>query len=392
MSGLRCLWIARESPFPMHEGAHIYTVELARSLATAGADVTVLSRGDGRDVPLDDVVRWITIDSQPRPAWMSIPTGRPSIADRNATRSQRKALVRMLRDGWDAVILDHIGSAWALPFVVRADCPIVYISHNHEASTRRLMTTGASNFPLRAALRLDARKVAAMEHRVLEQADLLTTNTREDEEMYLNEFPQTRSVVLLPGYRGRVSDARKILPSTPRSVAMVGSFWWLAKRQNLEMLIAAVDDVFHEAGIELVVIGEGPTRWMDHIAKRTRSVRFTGAVRAVEPYLDSCRLGLICEPIGGGFKHKALYYVFSRLPIAATTDSIAGLPLRDTDALLVYNSAAALARGVVDVIDATDRLNELQELAFRTCRRAFDWSTRGKLLLAELHRISSRPT
>jgi hypothetical protein len=49
---------------------------------------------------------------------------------------------------------------------------------------------------------------------------------------------------------------------------------------------------------------------------------------------------------------------------------------------MLYRDHAALARGVLEVIDDIAQLNRLQEQAFAACKEKFDWSSRGRQLVA----------
>ena len=105
-----------------------------------------------------------------------------------------------------------------------------------------------------------------------------------------------------------------------------------------------------------------------------------GRVDDLTPLLDQTRVGIIAEPLGGGFKLKVLDYVFQRVPTASIIGSMEGVPLRDGSDHLVFPHARALAEGVTAVIDDYARLNQLQENAFERCASGYDWPERGARL------------
>jgi glycosyltransferase involved in cell wall biosynthesis len=72
------------------------------------------------------------------------------------------------------------------------------------------------------------------------------------------------------------------------------------------------------------------------------------------------------------------------MPILALDGSVAGVPLRQDDSILLYQNYEALARGVLQVIDDCDRLNRLQNRAYDACRDNFNWSSRGQALLTAM--------
>ena len=71
---------------------------------------------------------------------------------------------------------------------------------------------------------------------------------------------------------------------------------------------------------------------------------------------------------------------FNRVPIAAITGSIAGLPLTQELHYLSFESMRELAQGVAAVIYDLARLNSMQQAAYEKCNTDFDWSDRGRTL------------
>jgi glycosyltransferase involved in cell wall biosynthesis len=120
------------------------------------------------------------------------------------------------------------------------------------------------------------------------------------------------------------------------------------------------------------------------VRRRFSAIQFTGPVSGLPALMQDARVALVPERHGGGFKLKVLDYIFNRLPILALEGSVAGMPLRHEDSILLYRDYRALATGVLQVIDDYDRLNHLQDRAYAICRDRFDWASRGRQLLAAI--------
>jgi hypothetical protein len=106
------------------------------------------------------------------------------------------------------------------------------------------------------------------------------------------------------------------------------------------------------------------------------------------PYLARSRVGIVAEALGGGFKLKALDYMFNRLPIAALEGSMAGLPLQAGRDFLSFSTLDALVEGVVSVVDDLPRLNALQETAYQAGEERFAWPDRGRDLREALDALT----
>lgn len=386
---MRCLWVTRDFPYPANAGDLIYTSRLVESLAAHGAEVTVLARRrDGWRPAEPSQVRWRVVDTDLLPAPGAFASRLPSVAFRYGDRRMHAALERLLAEEPDVLLLDSVGAGWALPAAMRyrdtrPHVRLVYVSHNHEATVRAEVARNARGWS-RPLLQLDAAKVAPLERRLVAAADLVTVNTAEDEKIYRAEFPDQRYLVLMPGYLDRVVPERTLSADLPRRAVIVGALDWIAKRINLEEFVEVADPMFAAAGAELLVVGRGPEDWLDAMRRRTVATRFTGLVDSVTDHLDSARLGIVAERSGGGFKHKVLYYVFNRIPVAALDGSINGVPLEPGESLVGAPTMTELAARSLAALDDLDTLNRLQRNAFDRCVGRFDWSTRGADLIAEL--------
>jgi glycosyltransferase involved in cell wall biosynthesis len=389
---MRCLWIGRDCPYPADSGDVIYSSQLLESFRDAGAEVTVLCRArDGAAAPaLPAGIEWHVVESGTRSSASSLPTRLPNIGRRHDTPAMQAALAVLLTRRWDVILFDHIGAGWALRAVRghlrrASSTKLVYLSQNHETSTRMTVARNAQGNPAsRAVLVLDAWKAGRLERALVRNARLVTVVTADDRAAFAADSPTTPCIVLSPGYLDRIVEHRTITDAVPRRAVIVGSFDWLAKRMNLEEFLAVADDRFHAAGAELVVVGRGPESWLEEVRSRVRATRLTGFVDSVVEHLDDARIGIVAERSGGGFKLKVLHYVFNRVPVAALAGSLSGVPLVPGESDLEAPTMEALADQVVELIDDLDRLNDLHQRAFDACAGQFDWATRGRELYETL--------
>lgn len=393
---MRCLWLTWVDPVPEHDGQRIYSGQLIRSMADAGADMHVLCAtshsSHRRDGEREGRVTWHLVDHPFPPVWTSVGSSLPHVAHRSSVPAMQRRLAAVLEDGhWDSIVFDGLNSGWALDPVRRAlraqsrRVRLVYLSHNHEESMRRGIAAEAQGNPLRRALlRRDARKAGLLERRMVDSADLLTAITPEDADQFRVRAVDKPVLVMPPGYQGRRVTERRITEAVPRRAIIVGSFQWIAKQMNLQDFLLAADPMFAEAGAELEIVGSGDPRFFESLRAGLKATRLVGRVDSVDPHLDSARIAVVAERLGGGFKLKVLDYVFNRLPIAALEGSVAGTPLTPDDSMLTFTDHRPLAKGVLSALDDLDLLNRLQTSAYRACAERFNWSDRGERLAASI--------
>jgi glycosyltransferase involved in cell wall biosynthesis len=387
---VRCLWIARYLPYPLDEGAKIYSANLAQSLAQAGASVRFLGFGDAAAVPASAAgVEWQPVPGGRRNKGLAVFSPWPIAAAIDGTRAYAGLLDAQLRERWDAVVLDGYGSGWALDRCLeyragsRSSPPIVvHVSHNHEEILWRAMATQARGSAfMRWALERNADKVARLERRIVHGVDLLTSITDEDRQSLSAERGPRRSLTLTPGYTGRVAKERCITAATPRRVIIMGSFQWVVKQENLIRFLEIADPIFAELGIELDIVGDVPERLISNLRATCRATHFHGFIADATSLMAAARIAVVPEAIGGGFKLKLLDYIFARIPVATVTQAMAGLPDELRAAMLSSDSISELVAQIVSHLDRPDALNRLQECAFELAKARFRWSARGERFL-----------
>ncbi|MCP5541069.1 MAG: glycosyltransferase [Akkermansiaceae bacterium] len=394
---MHCLWLTRKYPRPANSGELIYSEGLVSAFAEAGAEVVAVAH-DNDEHPVAnrpaeeeyvdrDRVRWVLGEPRLGGRLMSLFTRLPSDSYRLMKGGPKDDLERLLADReWDVVVADHAALGWALPQLKAARregrfSRLVYVSHNHEAKIRREIAANSfSSLPKRIAAQWDAEKYAWQENALCAEADLITAITETELAVYREQFPDREYLCLTPGYRGHRDPDRQITEETPRRVLMCGSFEWIAKRINLERFLENSAKTFADMGVEMQIVGKADESFRREMKERFPAVEFTGRVPDVTPYLKEARFGLIVEEFGGGFKLKALEYVFHRLPLAGLRHAVDGMPLESPDDYLLMNTLPSLAREIAAAIDDVDRLNRMSRVSYEKCATAFEWEDRGRAL------------
>ena len=388
---LKCLWIGRYIPYPADAGAKVYSAKLAESLAEAGATVRFLGPGYTDAVPRDaQSVEWIGVPNGKGSAVAALFSRLPNAAAIDATHSYRQVLEEQLAERWDAIVLDGYAAGWALDRCLAYSYSfsprpvLVHVSHNHEAALWRSMgiETQAA-LPKKLALRLNAMKVHTLERRLIRNVDLLTTITDEDGRALLEGVPESvgpLALTLTPGYAGSIVASRTIDAHTPRRVAIVGSFRWVVKQENLRRFIEVADPQFAKHGIVLDVIGDVPQALKAELQAQAQATEFHGFVDDPAAVLAQARMAVVPEVFGGGFKLKFLDYIFARVPVATLADAAAGLPQSLRSRMISRQDLSSLVEAIVTEIDRFDALNECQQQSFEIAQSLYQWSDRGRQL------------
>ncbi|HWM20654.1 MAG TPA: glycosyltransferase [Ilumatobacteraceae bacterium] len=388
-STIRCLWLSGDIPYPRLSGRRVYSAGLSNAIAAAGVEVVACGIDVDRAQTESTAVEWRPVTAmRPTSAARKLASRWPSMAEDRRTTTYRAALDAALREpGWDVAVVDHLQMCWALPALRAAGVPIVYASQNHESSTRRESSTNVSwRDPMKAPLVLDARRAHRAERALVVNSSLVTAVTEADAVRFRADGARD-VVVLSPGYSGATRGNRTINGDTPRAAVMVTNLEWHVKQANLMRLLDVADPLLADAGIELQIVGPAPSEFVDRVTGGLRATRFVGRVESLADALDAARVGIVCEREGGGFKLKALDYVFGRVAMAVLEGSMEGLPLSAGVDYVCGDTEEALAHEIVALVDDPAMCQRMQTSAFEHCATRFDWSTRGSELAAALQRV-----
>lgn len=389
-------------PFPPRSGADAYSAGLLEALARSGVALRVLclqspggTQAAGGSEPL---IELRPVASERRPALASLASTMPRAAHSFATGALAAELDRALGEGpYGAAVVDHLHSAWALPALTNARRsgtvgPICLVAHNHEASARALAAHSARwTSPLRAALELDAWKWRRFESAALASVDLVSAITEEDRRRFAAQAPGLEVLLLPPGYGGERGGDGGPADTTPRRAVVLSSLEWQAKRANLEELLDAADPHYAAAGAEIVVVGSAPAAFRNRIEARLAATRFLGHVEDLRATLAGCRLALVSEPRGGGFKMKTLDLVFAGVPMAVLETSVSGLPLVSGESCLSFPDVDSLVSGSLAALDDVALLRRLSRSAYEACEASFDWDERAQALVAAVAAARNGP-
>jgi glycosyltransferase involved in cell wall biosynthesis len=391
---MHCLWLTLADPDPATNGQLIYSKGLIEAARDAGAALRVIGLArleSPRTVCQLLGIDWRLADEQVQSPWRRQLSPIPVVAHRGNAPDMKRLLDQALAErSWDAIVFDSISSGWALGAVAR-HCRqslrpprVVYLSHNHEVTVAgRIVKTARSLRRLTKAV--DYLKVRRLEGRLVAAADLVTANTPDDCRRFA-VGAKGRSVVFLPpGYAGPRLQARTINDDVPRRAILVSSLDWAPKRAAVEAFLADATAMLAREAIGLQVVGEAEPAYLEGLRRRFPSVDFVGRVDDVQPYMRQARLALVPDLLGG-FKLKGLDYVFNRLPILAMRVALPGMPLEDGTNIGLYDTHAALADGVVELIDDFPRLNAWQAAAYDACADRFDWLRIGHHLVQHMRK------
>lgn len=386
------LWITRFPPYPpLRGGAIDYSRSLIESLAGMGR-VTVLAFAPDRDVAMPPSATR-TVETMPHrmpPPHRSLLSPLPNVAARNVDAAYLARAVALAR-GAAAVFVDFIAMAWIVEPLTRALAgpeapPIVMVTHNHEHAVRTQMVRNTARLPMKAMLALDAWKAGRLERRANAAADGVTAITATDRAAFM-AAGITRAITLPPAYEGPVRQARTIDTGVPRRATILGNRDSHHKLMVLHRTLHALAAAGTQQELTVDIAGSGD---LDRALAAHPGFHARGFVPDLAAYLDTVRLGLMTDDIGGGFKIRAMSYAMLRVPILAVRAAMRGMEFEEGVHYIAVDTLDELAERAKALIDDLDTLNAVQTAAFDFAASRFHPSEPGRRLRAFADTLAGR--
>ena len=376
---------------PSNSGELIYTRGLLQALAARpGFKITVLAHRavtPGEEGALSSL-HWELHGWIPQGHVKALLSRLPSDAWRLGNRTMRSNLNRLSEEEpWDWVILDQAASGWALHHLPgRHGRPrVAYLAHNHEATVRRQVAEERGGSALfKAALGWDAAKYGRMERAICRRADLISAITPRDRAVFQNKFPDT-PVICLPAMTVPPPVRPKPITKAPHARSSSpgpSNGWPSGATSRLSSRPPTLRSAITTSASP--VAGKASPDYFAALGRKYPWARFHANVPSIDPFLADARMGLIPEALGGGFKLKALDYIFRGLPLAALEPALSGLPIDPQRDAVTATDPAKLAEQVAARIDDPAFLNAAASRALEACRDAFRWEDRGEALALAL--------
>ena len=364
----RILWLSGEYLLPADSGIYRYSLDMLNALREMGHEAEAIGRRRAADDTAPAADGWTLLPYRNPPMWKKMLHVHPvKVVEMWDAEYADLVATKVASFSPDIVLFDHLRVGAALD-VLGGQIPSIYLSQNDETRVKEKMVPAASGIR-KQALKIDLKKIERFEDRLLRECEGVSAISEADIETFKQRGTTIPIVHTLPSYRGTRRPERTITSATPRRIAMISTLYWGAKIDNMVMALRGLKPAI-DAGVEIVVF-TGGYQPPEEIAAQYPSVKFEGYVEDFDAALADCRVGVVYEPVGGGFKMKTLDFIFHRVPLVTGHTSAASLPLTPGQSVEQVRNETELGSIAMELIDDIDRLNGLQNAAFSICRDLF---------------------
>ena len=286
----------------------------------------------------------------------------------------RRGLRALLEEeNYDVILCDFMAAAGVIPW----DCatPKVLFTHNVEATIWRRHYEVASNVIWKAISWQEWRKMEAAERRYLRLADRVLAVSETDRDAFA-AFLNAEKLTVIP--TGVDVEYFQPLPGeeTANSLVFTGSMDWLPNEDAIFYFADAVLPLIREHSPEvfLDVVGRNPSRKLRALAESEKSIRLTGWVDDIRPFVGRASVCIVPLRIGGGTRLKIFEAMAMGKAVVSTSVGAEGLAVRSGENIVLADTPNDFAQAVISLLRDPRRRQQLGAAARTLVQENYSWT------------------
>src|SRR5580700_5330061 len=239
----------------------------------------------------------------------------------------RRGLRALLeQENYDVILCDFMAAAGVIPW----DCatPKVLFTHNVEATIWRRHYEVATNPIWKAISWQEWRKMEAAERRYLRLADHVLTVSETDRDAFAAFLDPAKLTVIPTGVDVNYFQPMPVAELAD-SLVFTGSMDWLPNEDGILYFVDAILPLIQRQcpQVSLEVVGRSPSRKLQALAEREKSMRLSGWVEDIRPFVARGAICIVPLRIGGGTRLKIFEAMAMGKAVVSTTVGAEGLPV-----------------------------------------------------------------
>ena len=286
---------------------------------------------------------------------------------------RRQLLALLQRETYDVIVCDFMVAAGVIPW--DWPTPKVLFTHNVEAAIWRRHYQVATNALWKMISWQEWRKMEAAERRYLRLADRVLTVSETDRDAFAPLLAPEKLTVIPTGVDVDYFQPMPVQENA-NSLVFTGSMDWLPNEDAILYFVESILPLIKQGcpGVTLEVVGRNPSRKLQALAEREKSLRLTGWVDDIRPFVARSSVCIVPLRIGGGTRLKIFEAMAMGKAVVSTTVGAEGLPVRAGDNLLLADTPSDFARSVVSLLRDANERKRLGTAARALVQERYSWA------------------
>lgn len=289
-------------------------------------------------------------------------------------RSEVRAKLRVLlqHETYDVIVCDFLSPAGVIPWDSRI--PKVIFTHNVEAVIWRRHYEHGTNPLWKAISWWEWRKTEAAERRYLRLADRVLTVSETDRDTFATFLDPQKMTVIPTGVDVDYFQPQPV-EEVPDSLVFTGSMDWLPNEDGIFYFVEAILPLIRQQhpSVSLEVVGRNPSRKLQALLETEKSVRLTGWVEDIRPFLARGSVCIVPLRIGGGTRLKIFEAMAMGKAVVSTTVGAEGLPVQTGQNVLLADTPQAFAASVISLLRDSNQRSRLGTAARTLVQENYSW-------------------
>lgn len=417
---MHILFLTQIIPYPLDAGPKVKTWHVLRYLADQGHQITLASfvrqEEEKYVADLEQVCASVYPVPLRRSRWSDIwywlrsnVTGRPFLIERDDLAAMRN-LVKgiMASQSIDVIHADQLTmTQFALPFIVHNNPPnqsgiysgtklgsnghktdlnppvLVFDAHNAVWTIVERMRKNAPWF-MKPLAKIEAKRVKRYEGMIVDGFDHTLAVTALDYQAlhqaydsikrYSQDKPPSISVVPITVDTFQLKPINRLPGSL--NILTLGTLHYPPNADGIRWFIKEVFPLILRKvpNASLTIVGKNPPQdFLDAAKNSSKSIKVTGYVPDLVPYMNQAALMVIPVRAGGGMRVRILEAFSRAMPVVTTSIGLEGIQAVEGREVLVRDSAEEFAGAVVWMLEDPELQARLASNARRLAREHYDW-------------------
>jgi glycosyltransferase involved in cell wall biosynthesis len=396
---MNILFLTQIVPFPPDAGPKVKTYHVLRALIRRGYSVTLITFIRPDEVQHIPALQEICEAVYPVPirrsrmadvGYMirSYLTGRPFLIERDDLRSMQDTVNRLVQEGEFQFI--HADQLTMVQFAIRGASAftgkkpqVVFDAHNAVWTIVERMRENAPWF-LKPVLSVEASRVKRYEGELLKTVDHVLAVTDVDKASLGDalDFSKTRAddrvapITIVP----IAVDTEQLQPiernPTSRNIVTLGTLHYPPNADGIRWFLKEVFPLIRKKipDATLTVIGKNPPQdFLDLAAREDGTIRVTGYVESLVPFLEASALMVVPVRAGGGMRVRILEAFAYAMPVVTTTVGLEGINATLGEDVLVADLETDFANQVVELLENITLQEKLSSNGRKLAESRYDW-------------------
>jgi len=400
---MNILFLTQILPYPPDAGPKVKTWHVLRYLAKQGHHITLASFIRKEEDKYLENVRALGIELFPIPIRRSRAadaayllrsnlSGLPFLIERDNLPAMRSLVNRLLSERqYDAIHADQLTMTQFAPSGEQSigTMPMrIFDAHNATWSIMERMQTTARWF-LKPLIAMEQQRIKRYEGRIVRTFEHTFAVTDIDRQLLLEARDSTNTGISRSAMqRGedRITtipiavDTAQLKPAVrapgSMNILTLGTLHYPPNADGIRWFINEVFPMVRRElpGASLTIIGKNPPADFVQLAQHDpESVQVTGYVEDLAPYFDRAALTVVPVRAGSGMRVRILEAFSRAMPVVTTTVGLEGINAQPGRDVIVADTPADFASGVVRLMKDPDLQSRLAENGRCLAVEQYDW-------------------